>query len=84
MVDKSGSMNVYKVYNSQILHPAFQKTFQYSIEGGCLTFSFDGEYVILPPESDILTCVVTKGYMCQFDAALYPTETVYGGFTHYL
>ena len=50
--------------------------FQNSIEGEYLTLSSDSDYATLLSEQDMLTCVFTKGHICQFDTALYPTEKV--------
>ena len=67
-------MNVYKVYNLLILHPALQRTFHYSVEGEYLALSCSDIYATMPSESDMLTCETTKGHIYQFHPALYSIE----------
>ena len=69
-------MSVYRVYSLLILHLALQKTFHYSVEGEYLALSYDGDYATLLSQHIMLTFVFTRGHMCQFDRALYPTENV--------
>ena len=56
--------------------PYLFKTFCYSVEGEYLALSSDVDCATIPSECDMLICVFTKGHMCQFDTALYPTEKV--------
>ena len=56
-------MNVYKVYNLPILHPALKKAFCYSVEGEYHTPSSDGHYVTITLEYYRITCVLTEGQM---------------------
>ena len=69
VVDESLVMNMFKVYNLPILHPALQKNFQYTIEDKYIGISSDSDYATLLSECDMFTCAFNKGHMCQFDTA---------------
>ena len=55
-------MDVYKVTNFPILHSALQKPFCYSVYGEYMALLFNGIYVTIPLECDMLACVFTRGH----------------------
>ena len=64
LVDEFLIINVYKVSNLPILHPALQKTFLFLVEGEKLAFSSDGACATIPSECDMLTSMFTRCLMC--------------------
>ena len=67
---------MHKVYILPILHPILKKSFQYSLERQYLILSFHSAIATTPLEHDVFICILTKGHMCQLDAALYLSEQI--------
>ena len=60
LLDKSHTMNVYKVYNLPAFHPALWKTFHYSMEVEHLVLSSKPDYATIPLEHSMLMCVFSR------------------------
>ena len=67
---------MYQVVNLPILHSALQNIFHYSVKCEYLALSSDGDYATIPSECDMLTCIFTRGHICQFSMTFYATENV--------
>ena len=76
LVDQSLQMNLYKVHNLPILHPALNVHAQYELEGTYLVTLMEGMFLLLPTALDVKLCLVTNGHLCMFDQALYPIECI--------
>ena len=74
LVDQSLNMNLYKVHNLPVLHPALHVHVQYEIENTYLATVMDGMFVTLPTALDVRLCLMTNGHLCMFKQALYPVE----------
>ena len=74
LVDQSLQMNLYKVHNLPMLHPVLNVHVQYQLEGTYLATMMEGMFVSLPTALDIKLCLITRGYLCMFNQALYPVE----------
>ena len=74
LVDQTLYMNLYKVHNLPMLHPALQMHVQYEIEGPYLATLMDSMYITLPTDIDVRLCLMTKGHLCMFNQALYPVD----------
>ena len=74
LVDQTLQMNLYKVHNLPMLHPALQMHVQYEIEGPYLATLMDSMYITLPTDIDVRLCLMTKGHLCMFNQALYPVD----------
>ena len=86
LIDQSLHMNLYKVYNLPMLHPTLQMHVQYEVEGPYLATMMDSMFIMLPTAIDVKLCLVTNGYLCMFDQALYPVDNtnwcIYALFTN--
>ena len=47
---------------------------QYELEGTYFTTLMEGMFISLPTALDVKLCLVTNGYLCIFNQALYPVE----------
>ena len=74
LVDQSLHMNLYKVCNLPMLHPALNVHMQYELEGTYLATMMDGMFISLPTALDVRLCLVMNGHLCKFDQALYPID----------
>ena len=71
---KSFILIMCQVCNLPIMHPTLLKTVHYSVEDEYLTLSSDGDSTTISLENDMVTCIVTRGNICQFSTALYLTD----------
>ena len=69
-------MELYKVYNLPMLHPTLHMHAQYEIKGTYLATLVEGMFVSLPCILDVKLCLMTTRYLCIFDKALYPLESI--------
>ena len=69
-------MNLYKVHNLPMLHPALNVHAQYEIEGTYLATLMEGMFISLPSTLDVELCLITNGHLCMFDQALYPVKGI--------
>ena len=76
LADVSSSFHIYEAHNLPALHPELKVNFQYQLEGKYLGVSNDGEFFMLPQETDILACQLTRGYWCKLRTAMYPVKHV--------
>ena len=74
LIDQSLHMNLYKVYNLPMLHPALHVHVQYEIENLYLATVMDGMFVTLPTALDVKLHLMMNGHLCMFKQALYPVE----------
>ena len=74
LVDQSLQMDLYKVHYLPMLHPNLNVHAQYELEGTYLVTMMEGMFISLPTALDVKLCLVTNGYLCMFDQALYPVE----------
>ena len=74
LVDQSLQMNLYKVYKLPMLHPVLNVYVQYELEGTYLATMKEGMFVSLPTTLDIKLYLITSGYLCMLNQALYPVE----------
>ena len=63
LIDQSLQMELYKVYNLPMLHPALNVHAQYEIEGTYLATLREGMFVSLPSALDVKLCFMTDGHM---------------------
>ena len=49
---------------------------QYKVEGTYLVTLMESMFVSLPSTLDVKLCLMTNGYLCMFDQALYPVERI--------
>ena len=75
LIDKSLSLGVYKSYSLPIVHPNLF-AFKYKLENKYIVITKANNHVTLPSLETVLLCQATKGHLCQFNTALYPTEPV--------
>ena len=76
LVDQSLQVNLYKVHNPPMLHPALNVHAQYKLEGTYLATLMEGMFALLPTALDVKLCLVTNGHLCTFHQALYPVECI--------
>ena len=76
LTDSSLQMNVYQVHNLPAIHPDFNISATYELEGRYLAVGQDGHYLALPDESDLGMCLLTGGGLCKMSQALYPSDKV--------
>ena len=74
LVDQSLQMNLYKVHNLPVLHPILNVHVQYELDGTYLATMMDSMFISLPTALDVKLCLITNGYLCMFDQALYPVD----------
>ena len=74
LVDQLLQKNVYKVHNLPMLHRTLNVHVQYELEGAYFTTLMEGMFISLPTALDVKLCLVTNGYLCMFNQALYPVE----------
>ena len=74
LVDQSLHMNLYKVHNLPMLHPTLNVHVQYELVGPYLATMMDGMFIALPTALDVKLCLMTNGYLCMFNQALYPVD----------
>ena len=72
--DQSLHMNLYKVHNLPMLHPTLNVHVQYELEGTYLATMMDGMFISLATTLDVELCLITNGYLCMFNQALYPVD----------
>ena len=76
LVDQSLQMNLNKVHNPPMLHPALNMHAQYELEGTYLMTLMEGMFVLLPTALDVKLYLVTNGHLCMFDQALCQVEHI--------
>ena len=76
LVDASTTFSVYEAHNLPALHPKLKVNFQYELEGNYLAVSNDLEFFMLPTDTDVLTCQLTRGHWCKLRTAMYPVKHV--------
>ena len=76
LIDQPLQMELYKVYNLPMLHPALNVHAQYEIEGTYLATLIEGMFVSLHSALDVKLCLMTNGHLCMFDQAIYPLERI--------
>ena len=69
-------MELYKVYNLPMLHPTLHMHAQYEIKGTYLATLMEVMFISLPSTLDVKLCFMTNRYLCMFDKALYPMESI--------
>ena len=74
LVDQSLHMDLYKVHNLPMLHPALHMHAQYEIEGSYLTTVMDSVFITLPTALDVRLCLMMNGHLCMFNQTIYPVE----------
>ena len=74
LIDQSLHMNLHKVHNLPMLHPALNVHAQYELEGPSLVMMLVGMFKTLPTALDVKLCLVTNGHLCMFNQALYPVD----------
>ena len=76
LVDLSTTFQIYQIYNLPALNPQLRVTFQYVLESQYLVVSSNLHYFMLPQESDVWACRLTRGHWCRLKTAMYPVSTV--------
>ena len=76
LIDQSFQMELYKIYNLPMLHPALNVHAQYEIEGTYLATLMEGMFTSLPSALDVKLCLMTNRHLCMFDQALYTVERI--------
>ena len=74
--DTSLQMNVYKVHNLPLIHPKLNVSVTYELEGKYLAIGHEGHYVSLPEEGELTMCLLTQGWLCKMNQAMYPSDKV--------
>ena len=62
LIDQSLHMELHKVCNLRMLHPALNVHAQYEIEGTYLATLMEGMFISLPSASDVKLCFMTNGH----------------------
>ena len=75
LFDESLQMNLYKVHNLPLLHPELQIEVTYDLKGEYFAILMQGMYMALPDATNIKLCMVSQGYLCMFNEAMYPVDT---------
>ena len=57
-----------------MLHPNLNVHVQYELEGTYLATMMEVMFISLPTALNVKLCLITNGYLCMFDQALYPVE----------
>ena len=76
LVDISTTFQVYEIFNLPALHPKLGIAYQYVLESNFLVVSSDQHYFMMPLETDVMACKLTRGHWCKMRTAMYPVAII--------
>ena len=73
LVDKENQLDLYKIQNLPVLHPALGIRFHYKVDSHYIAFHHNHSYYMTPDDLEVAACMKTKGAWCKFTSPMYST-----------
>ena len=61
LIDKSLQFHFFRIHNIPLVHLTLQKSFQYAIQEEYLAIRLDGQYILFPLSTDIMSYQISNG-----------------------